>query len=182
MPALEIVVVVAVLSFVIGSIPVSRLAYLSKRTVSESRCRTAEILKVLLDIAKGFGVVFFAQLVLPESAFVAATGVFLGHVFPIFRFRLGGNGLGTLLGALSALDPTLGLIALSAWMFGFYVYQQADTAALVSSVATPLATLFLPLSMSTLPLLPVSLLVLCRHKSKMRSILFGDQEGMLAQE
>lgn len=181
MPTLEIVVV-AVLSFVIGSIPVSRLAYSSERTFSESKCRVAETLKVLLDIAKGFGVVFFAQLVLPESAFVAATGVFLGHVFPIFQFRLGGNGLATLLGALVALDPTLGLIALSGWMFGFYVYQQADTAALVSAIATPLAALFLPLSLSTLPLVPVSLLVLWRHKSKIGTVLFGDQEVVLAQE
>ena len=181
MPALEIAFV-AVLSFIIGSIPISRLGHRTVQAALGSESRTAATVKVLLDISKGFATVYAAVSFSTDYGLVVAIGVFMGHVCAVFPFAHGGNGLGTMLGALLALEPTLGLTALSAWTFGYYVFQQADVAVLISATSTPAVVVFLPLITPAFPLVLVSTLVFWRHRAKIRLVVFGSEKAALAQQ
>lgn len=162
--------VVAILAFAAGSIPLSRLVTPNAIPKNRDKQRFAALAKVMIDIVKGFTVVMVAQSHHLDCAIIATIGVFLGHNFPLFKGVSGGNGLGTALGALIALEPTIGLTALSAWTFGYYVFQQPEVAALISATAVPLVAGFLTLPFSALPLWPIAFFIYWRNREKITMV------------
>jgi acyl-phosphate glycerol 3-phosphate acyltransferase len=155
-----------VLAYVAGSIPLSRLVQLNSLPKFRGKPRLHALVKVSIDIFKGYAVVSAAHKLSGDCALIVTLSVFLGHIYPIFPKFSGGNGLGTALGALIALDPTIGLTGLAAWTFGYYVFQQAQVAALISATAVPLAAGFFALPFSALPLCPMAVIIFWRNREK----------------
>ena len=173
---------VAILAFVAGSIPLSRLANINTIPNIKEKRRLGALAKVLIDLFKGCSVVAVAHAISGEYAVVATISVFLGHNFPVFAGVRGGNGLGTALGALIALDPMIGLTALSAWTFGYYVFQHAEVAALVSATVVPLAAGYFALPFSTLALWPIAIFIYWRNREKIAIAISAPKRKKIWQE
>jgi glycerol-3-phosphate acyltransferase PlsY len=147
--------------------------------------RRAALVVLVADIAKGYLTVWGAFRLGGGSeavALLAASGVVLGHVWPLFaRFR-GGKGVAAAAGAFLALDPLAGAIGLGVF---------AVTLALrrIVSLASILAVVLLPAVLGALDvagLHPVSAgllafsgglaaLVLLTHRANLQRIVAGTE-------
>jgi glycerol-3-phosphate acyltransferase PlsY len=77
--------------------------------------RSAALLTLAGDAAKGFIAVWLATRYAPEAAPYAALAVFLGHLFPVYHGFAGGKGVATAAGVLFGIDWRLGLGTLATW-------------------------------------------------------------------
>ena len=155
----------AACAYGVGSAPLHRAFGLSDIDVSTrdySRCRALS--RVILNILKGLVVVEIGSLLGPTGALLALYAVTLGHNYPIWTTFGGGMGLGVVLGATIALDPTLGIICLSAWTFSYYSFASPAAAALTSAAVTPASAFFLGLIYPAHLLFPVTALVFWRYR------------------
>ncbi|HUH87736.1 MAG TPA: glycerol-3-phosphate 1-O-acyltransferase PlsY [Pusillimonas sp.] len=160
--ALSSVALVA-LAYLLGSISfavvVSRLmglqdprSYGSKNpgatNVLRTGNRSAAVLTLLGDAAKGWAAVWLASLAVREwmlPGFVvgmAGIAVFLGHVYPVFLKFKGGKGVATALGVLLAFQPWLGVATALTWLIVAYATRYSSLAAIVAAIFAPLYYLF----------------------------------------
>jgi len=126
------------------------------------------------DLLKGLLPVLLAAslgMSIQQQAWIGLAAV-CGHLYPLyFRFR-GGKGVATAAGTLLALYPPAALLAIVAWLV---VFRLTRTSSLAALIALPLC---LPLLAWQQPgaLLPMSLLALLivwRHRSKVRDLFAG---------
>lgn len=92
---------------------------------------------LLLDGAKGAVAVLVAKLFGPDIAIVAATGAFLGHLFPIWLKFRGGKGVATAFGILLALCTPVGILACGSWLIAAIVFRYSSLSALMTMTAVP---------------------------------------------
>ena len=188
-------IVVAILAYLIGSISfavlVSRAfslpdprSYGSGNPGATNVLRTgrkaAAVFTLIGDAAKGWLAVYLAQRYGAEPGLdgaLAAVGVVLGHVLPIFhRFR-GGKGVSTAAGALFALNVWLGLGTLSTWLVIAACFRISSLAAIIAAISAPVFTAMLfnlhhPF-LGGVALLSVILLI--RHRANIAKLLAGTE-------
>lgn len=146
--------------------------------------KTAALLTLLGDLAKGWLAVWLAgKLVPPYSTaemamHIAAITVFLGHLYPVFFGFRGGKGVATALGILLALNPWLGLGALTIWLLVFVVTRLSSLSALAASVSAPLLGAWLTGNRITvMTLCLITALLVWRHRSNIQRLLAGEESG-----
>lgn len=158
MPYPLLILCSVVAAYLLGSVPfaviVSRLfgladprSYGSKNpgatNVLRSGNKSAAILTLLGDMAKGWLAVFLAQKWAPANEWNAwlvllvALAVFFGHLYPLFLKFKGGKGVATAAGVLLALSPWLGLAVLATWLLVAYCSRYSSLAALIAAAAAP---------------------------------------------
>ncbi len=97
---------------------------------------------LLLDALKGLVAVLVTNAFAPGLApLFAATGAFLGHVFPVWLGFRGGKGVATFLGCLLGLDWHAGVAFIVIWVCIAAVTRYSSAGALAASVAAPIALL-----------------------------------------
>ena len=103
----------------------------------------AALATLLLDMGKGSTAVLLADWYAGEVfTAVAALGVFIGHLFPVWlRFR-GGKGVATFIGVTLGLFWPIGLLTCISWLAVAIVFRISSLAALVSAAFTPFFFLF----------------------------------------
>ncbi len=195
MPVFEtpliLMLVVASVAYLIGSIPfgivVSRLFGLpDPRTIGSKNIGATNVLRsgskpaalatVLLDGAKGLVAVVLARSVAGEDAAqVAALLSFVGHIFPVWLGFKGGKGVATLLGTLIGLAPMVGLIALAAWLFTYFVFRYSSLSALMSAVITPLVAFLIGFGEMTFVLVIMAGLLIWRHRENIERLRTGEE-------
>lgn len=157
--------------------------------VLRSGNRTAAVLTLLGDAAKGWLAVFAARLLADRLALgdavlpAVALAVFVGHLYPVFfRFK-GGKGVATAAGVLVAISPLLGIATLLVWLATALAFRYSSLAALVAAVFAPLAQVFLfrPGAMSVAVLL-MSLLLIWRHRSNIGKLVAGTESRIGARK
>ncbi len=152
-------------SYVIGSVPFHRMFGLND--IDRSSGSTAylrSLIRYLLNMTKGFGVVYLGMTYGAYPALVCLFFVCLGHNYPIWTTFKGGTGLGTIVGGMAAIDPALCLTAVALWGAGFYVFHKTSAAAIATASLTPLGASFIDLPFPTWTLVPLAALVLWRHR------------------
>lgn len=128
------------------------------------------------DVAKGALPVVAARLAGLSAPWLAATALlaFLGHLFPIFFGFRGGKGVATALGALTALDPLLGLLLALTWIAIAFTSRYSSLAAIVSAVFAPVyAWALLPTRSGVLMVIIMALMLLWRHRRNMANLYAG---------
>jgi acyl phosphate:glycerol-3-phosphate acyltransferase len=106
----------------------------------------------------------------------AAIAVFLGHIYPVFHGFAGGKGVATAAGIAFALAWQLGVAVLAMWMLLALLFRIASLASLAAAVsAPPLAFYFLGNGPEAWALLPISLLLVWRHRENIRKLLAGQE-------
>ncbi len=167
----------AICAYAVGSIPASRLSDNFLGNLSPpAGDRMSAFVRVLADIAKGFAAVtVFSNIAGPEHAQFGALFAYLGHLYPYCPNCRSGNGIGLLLGAMVALHPIVGLIALLAWLFTFYVYRYATLAALVAAVMTPIISSMIGIGIEVHVLFIIAAMIFARLRLKLRLLLDGNE-------
>lgn len=194
-PTLEsgpiVLLFVAIAAYLVGSIPfgilVARAFGLpdprtigSKNIGATNMLRTgskpAALATVLLDGAKGGVAVVVARLLFAEDAAqVAGFAAFLGHLYPIWLKFKGGKGVATLLGTLVGLAPFIGLVALFAWLFTYFVFRYSSLSALVSAALTPPLAMLLGFAHMSVLLMLMSGMVFWRHRENIKRLQDGTE-------
>lgn len=149
--------------------------------VLRSGRKSAAVLTLLGDCAKGWVAVFAAVQALPETAAlaaaVAAVAVILGHMYPLFHAFRGGKGVATALGALLALNWILALGTLATWITMAVFFRYSSLAALVSALFAVFFTLILfnaghPFFTAVAV---IAVLLIWRHRLNIRNLLEGKE-------
>ena len=133
---------------------------------------------LLLDAAKGAGAVLLAGWLWPDQPQfpgIAAIGVFLGHLFPIWlRFR-GGKGLATGLGIVAALHWPSALALGTVWLLMLIVTRYSSVSGMTAAVAAPVAAAIFGRFDLALLFLGFALLVLWKHRANISRLIAGTE-------
>jgi acyl phosphate:glycerol-3-phosphate acyltransferase len=156
-----LIAIVAVGSFLIGSIPwgylIGRFIYHTDLRKSGSgnigamnALRTVgkkgAVAVLLLDAAKGaIPVLLVARLVAPNDELESLAGAcaILGHCFSPWLGWKGGKGVATAFGAIFALCWPVGLVCVAAWLLGALVFTRySSVGSMLAMVISPFALFF----------------------------------------
>jgi acyl phosphate:glycerol-3-phosphate acyltransferase len=132
-------------------------------------------LTLLLDLAKGMAAVVIAQGWGHEAALVAAGGVILGHMFPIWLGFRGGKGVATGLGVLIALAWPVALVAALLWLAIVFLFQYSSLAALVAAVASGVLAALVADKETAFTIAGIALLIILRHHENIRRLIAGTE-------
>lgn len=192
---------IAVLSYILGSIPFSFLVGLiagkdirnfgSKNVGATNVWRvcgkTWGLLAFFLDFAKGLAAVLFiggmlpSDLAPPYPVILAAVFAVLGHNFPVWLKFKGGKGVATSAGAVAGLMPVPFAIAFTAFVVTVAVSRYISMGSMLSSVVLVIAALVLlpdpfgadlPLTVLSAAL---SVMIIVRHRGNISRILAGTE-------
>lgn len=187
----SLLVLVAVVAYLMGSIPfglvITRLfglgdvrkigsGNIGATNVLRTGSKPAALATLLLDAGKGLVAVLLAKAWIGnDAAQVAALFAFLGHIFPVWLGFRGGKGVATFLGSVLGLAPIVGLIALGAWAFTFFVYRISSLSALVSAVLTTIVAYMIGFQDIAAVMVIMAVLLVWKHQDNIRRLIDGTE-------
>lgn len=149
--------------------------------VLRSGKKSAAALTLLGDAFKGWLPVWLALQSDMLMWVVASVGlaVFLGHLYPIYHRFKGGKGVATALGVLLAVSPFLGLAAVVTWIIVFAASRYSSLASIFTALFIPLYAYYYlrPYKDYFLMLLAMSALLIWRHRSNIKKLINGTEQG-----
>jgi len=196
---------VALVGYLLGSIPVGYLAGLIAgvdiRHAGSGNIGATNVTRVLgkrygypvfiMDFLKGLMAVSMSILIekraqplsVPTELFgiIAAISCVIGHSFPVWLSFKGGKGVATSMGALFGLVPFVALVGAVVWVITFETTRYVSVASITAAVAVPIGILILmPLKevgVAALLYLSICLaaLVIFRHRSNLSRLVRGTE-------
>ena len=194
-------IIIAVLSYLLGSIPFGYLLVRIFRGEDVRRTGSGNIgatnvsrkspllggLTLLLDAAKGTAAVVLSYVVadhmvaIPtlEQAALGALFAVLGHVFPVWLNFRGGKGVATGLGAFALLAPKAILIAVGFFIVVVLISRYVSLASITAVAVFPFAAGLIrqfylsPVALALMSL--ASLVILLKHHDNMRRLWAGTE-------
>lgn len=181
-----------VFGYLCGSIPfgvlITRLAGAPDvRTIGSGNIGATNVLRtgrkalaaatLLGDMLKGTVAVvvvdhFFGR----EIAVAAALGAFLGHLFPVWLKFRGGKGVATYMGLLLGFGLWFGLLAFCAtWLVIAAATRYSSLAALLATIAAPMALSWRGDVLETRLFLVLSVLLWLRHHENIARLMRGTE-------
>ena len=146
--------------------------------VLRSTSTLTAVVVMLLDAAKGAGVVLFAQRLAPGDAAPAAAGIaaVVGHVYPLWlRFR-GGKGVATAAGVFAILTPLAVAPAAAIFVATVWATRFISLGSLVATLALAPIALALGSSAAVVGAAgAVALLIVFRHRTNIGRLLAGTE-------
>ncbi len=136
---------------------------------------------LLLDALKGTVPVLIAWRWGPNLAVLAALGAFLGHLFPVWLGFKGGKGVATLIGVLIGLKLTAALAFAGLWLAVAFATRYSSLAALVASLATPVALWLMGEGQMAQLAVLLAALLWWKHRENIGRLLAGT-EGRIGQK
>lgn len=132
-------------------------------------------LTLLLDALKGAAAVLIASALAPEAALAAGFGALIGHLFPVWLGFKGGKGVATYLGVLIGLAWQGALVFAVAWLGVALLTRYSSLAALVATVATPVALYILGFPAIAALFALMSLIVIVKHRANIARLFAGTE-------
>jgi glycerol-3-phosphate acyltransferase PlsY len=153
--------------------------------VLRSGRKSAAVLTLLGDALKGWFAVWIAARFAVAGAtelVMALAGALsvIGHMYPVFHRFQGGKGVATALGVLLAINPYIGLGAISTWIIIVLFFRMSSLASIIAAVFAPFATwMFYGFSHPFFASVTVvALLLVYRHHANIRKILAGTESKL----
>jgi glycerol-3-phosphate acyltransferase PlsY len=179
------------LGYILGSIPfgllLTRLAGLGDvRQIGSGNIGATNVLRtgrkglaaatLILDAAKAAAAVIIARYYLGElPAIIAGFGALLGHVFPVWLGFKGGKGVATFFGVLLAFAWKVGAVFAALWIAVAALSRISSLAAIVATIAAPIAAWAFGLGEFAIVLLLMAAIVLFKHRGNIRRLLAGEE-------
>lgn len=179
-----------ILGYVLGSIPfgviLTRLAGAgdlhsigSGGTGATNVLRTGRkglaVATLLLDIAKGFLVVFLARSFFPGLEAMAGAAAVAGHCYPVWLMFRGGKGVATLMGVALGLAWPLGLLFAVLWIGVLAITRISSVGGICAAIVTPIAAQLLGYQVYAPALAAMGVIVLWRHRDNFRRLFAGTE-------
>ena len=201
-PCLMPWLLIAVLSYLIGSIPSGYLFARAKGidirqkgsgnigAANASRVMgkqwgylvfICDFLKGFLAVELGFLIAIFFHENLGLGSVIAGTLAVVGHDYPVWLGFRGGKGIATLAGTVLAVAPLVCILFGVVWLMVFLIGRYTSLASIAAVVALPImAALMVPKNQSDFPLLVgfgvlMGALALWRHRSNIERLLNGTE-------
>ncbi len=196
MPSSLSLIAALAIGYLLGSIPfgviLTRFAGLGDlRAIGSGNIGATNVLRtgrrdlaaatLVADGLKGtIAVVIAAALFGPDGAMVAGLGAFLGHIFPVWLKFKGGKGVATYLGVLIGLAlpgpawPAV-FVFIVAWLGTAYLTRYSSLSALVASLLTPIALIFLFHDRTGGLFVVLTAILWWRHADNIRRLLAGTE-------
>lgn len=189
--------IAAVIGYLLGSIPfglvLTRAAGAGDlRAIGSGNIGATNVLRtgrrglaaatLILDALKGAAAVLIARTlfcggqpvgIVAPPALIAGAAAFLGHLYPVWlRFR-GGKGVATYLGIVCALHWPSALVFAAVWLLAILVTRYSSVGGMSAAVAAPVAAAIFGHFDLVIVLLPMTLLVLVKHRANIDRLLDG---------
>jgi len=137
--------------------------------------KTIAFLTLLGDFLKGTIAVMVAGRYGPDTAVIAGLGAFLGHCFPVWLRFKGGKGVATYIGVLLGFTWQVMLIFAAIWLIAAVLFRYSSFAALLASLATPVALFaFGHIQLAEL-FLVLTLILWIRHTENIKRLFSGSE-------
>lgn len=186
---------VALISYLIGSIPFSYLIgkiFFKKdiRNLGSGNPGTTNVFRnfgplagcftLFLDIAKGLVAVYIPLFFYGNRyALIALVFAVIGHIFSIFLKFKGGKGVATSAGALFAYDLRVFLVLLIVFVIVFLVTRTVSKASLTSAALAPfISYYFHSFDYFTIVIFVVAIFVIVEHRSNIIRIKNKEEKKM----
>jgi glycerol-3-phosphate acyltransferase PlsY len=182
--------VALIFGYLLGSIPsgviITRMAGLGDvRKIGSGNIGATNVLRtgrkglaaltLLADALKGALAVLIAAAYAPDLALVAGFGAFLGHLFPVWLGFKGGKGVATYLGVLIAIALPGALVFAVVWLAVAAITRFSSLAALVASVAVPLAIWAFGANYAAALFAIMTVIVFIKHRANISRLLAGQE-------
>jgi glycerol-3-phosphate acyltransferase PlsY len=105
----------------------------------------------------------------------AATGAFLGHLFPLWIGFKGGKGVATYFGAVTAASPWAGILFAMSWLGAASVSRYSSLGALVASLVALVALYSLDDSAGLAVFGALTVILWIRHAGNIRRLFSGTE-------
>ncbi len=132
-------------------------------------------LTLLLDTGKGAGAVLIGANFGPDMMIVAALGVLIGHLFPVWLKLRGGKGVATAAGIMLALAWPVALMSVAIWLLVALTFRYSSLAALIATLFIPPLAYWLSTPQIAEFSILVTILVWSRHVPNIRRLLNGTE-------
>jgi glycerol-3-phosphate acyltransferase PlsY len=198
-------VIIAVVTYLIGSIPsgylAGRLAGIDIRKTGSGNIGATNVTRMLgkrygypvflADFTKGLAAVGIAMMTgkyfkLTNSyealQIVGAIFCVIGNTFPVWLQFKGGKGVATSAGALFALAPIATMVAIIVWVVTFEITRYVSLASIVAAIALPITILLMThfdrIDESLLFYFSICLatVVVLRHRSNLSRLIRGTEQ------
>ncbi|MGC2834471.1 MAG: glycerol-3-phosphate 1-O-acyltransferase PlsY, partial [Methylocella sp.] len=133
-------------------------------------------LTLLLDLLKGTVAVWVVAHFAPGIPMLAAaSGAFLGHLFPAWLKFMGGKGVATFLGCLLGVAWQAALAFGIVWLAAAFLTRTSSAAALAASALTPVMLLVLGRSDAALMFALMAILLWIKHRANISRLAAGTE-------
>ena len=102
-------------------------------------------------------------------------GAFLGHLYPVWLKFQGGKGVATYIGVLVGLAPIAALVFAIVWLATAFTSRYSSLAALVASIAAPIAVYFQDNVTLSILVGVLALLIFWKHRPNIQRLLAGTE-------
>jgi len=109
------------------------------------------------------------------AAISGAAGAFFGHLYPVWLKFKGGKGVATFLGGLIAASWPAALVFAVVWLLVASTTRYSSAAALVASVAAPVAALALGQGLVALVFGALAVIVWIKHSANIARLKAGTE-------
>lgn len=181
-----------IVAYLIGSIPVGLLlskiqgkdprnigsGNIGATNVMRTAGKTAGIVTLLGDVAKGFLPVMIANYYSNSSFFVSFIGfsAFIGHLYPVYLRFKGGKGVATALGVYLAISPLAILIDILIFTSVLFKWRYVSLGSLVGTFMMPVILIILgkPYMYIILSIL-IGIFIFIKHRDNIRRLAKGEE-------
>ncbi|MEE2761646.1 MAG: glycerol-3-phosphate 1-O-acyltransferase PlsY [Pseudomonadota bacterium] len=185
--------IVAILSYLLGSIPFSllltRLAGLGDiRTIGSGNLGATNVLRtgrkdvavvtLILDTGKGAAPILalvFWPIGHADLVLLAGLAAIVGHNFPIWLKFRGGKGVATTIGAMMAIAWPVGLTFCGIWLLILALFRYSSLASLTALAITPVFAFALADKKVTAFAILLTVLGITRHHANIRRLTRGEE-------
>ncbi len=140
--------------------------------------KKAAIITLLVDILKGVVAILLARWMAgDEAAYLACVFVVLGHIFPVWFGFKGGKGVAVAFGALTTINPYIGLACLAVVAVTILLSKMVSLGSILAAVSVPVWTLIFEPKFLPYVILP-AFLVVFMHRTNIKRLLSGQENKL----
>ena len=136
-------------------------------------------LTLILDCLKATAAILIAQRLFgDDTAYFAAAGAMIGHLYPVWLKFKGGKGVATFLGVLIPLLPIAAVVYAVVWLTLLLTTRISSVAGMAAAVSAPLTAAIVNDDPLFPMLLGFALLVLWKHRENVLRLKAGTEPGI----